>query len=183
MEFRFSEVLENPHFNQFVTLLRRAMSQHWRMRHPEVPSVRGAVEYRLMKLAKSLDAPAIKQDFLAEWVRLFSSTVEADPRLFYRPEDVTWLVEVLDSEYAAVIMSMLFAAVSSKQDYVTPAQVAEATGTHESGWRNKAAAGALIGAVKYGKQWLIPVASLRAYGLDVDLPAQALDEEQEALPE
>lgn len=42
------------------------------------------------------------------------------------------------------------------QSFVTPAEVAAATGTSESQWRNKAAAGVIPGAVKKGKQWLLP---------------------------
>lgn len=185
MEFKFSEVLDNPHFNQFVALLRRAMSQHWRQRHPEVPSVRATLDYRLMKLAHDISkSPIIKQDFLEEWVKLFASLIEADPRLYYRQEDMDWFLDVLDGEYATVTMSMLFAAASSRTEFVTPTQVAEATNTAESTWRNKSARGDFIGAWKVNShQWLIPVASLRAYGVTVDLSGQALDEEMEEEPE
>lgn len=41
-------------------------------------------------------------------------------------------------------------------DFVTPGEAAVLTGTAESGWRNRAAAGKIPGAVKKGKQWLIP---------------------------
>src|SRR5258706_5587819 len=122
-EIKFSDILNGPHFNQFAALLRVAMSHHWRMAHPQVPNVRGTLEYRLLKLSQSLskDAPAIQQDFLTEWVGLITSIVEADPKLYYRPEDVNWLVGVLDGEYATVIMSMLFAAAASRSSFVTPA--------------------------------------------------------------
>jgi len=42
------------------------------------------------------------------------------------------------------------------RQYVTPNEAAAFTGTAESGWRNRAAAGDIPGAVKKGKQWLIP---------------------------
>lgn len=171
-DMNFSEVLHNPHFNQFVALLRVAMSQHWRMRHPEVPSVRGTLEYRLSKLHHNLNQPSIQHDFIAEWTNLFTSVVEADPKLYYRVEDMDWLISVLDGEDATTILSMLFAASFSPTVFVTPAQVAEATSTHESGWRNKCADGEIIGAFKAGKQWLIPVTALRAYGVDVGLQGQ-----------
>jgi hypothetical protein len=178
-DINFSDILNNPHFSQFVVLLRVAMSQHWRMRHPEVPSVRSTIGYRLLKLSQSFSkhAPSIRQDFLSEWTMMFASIVEADPKLYYRTEDVDWFLGVLDGEYASLTMSMLFAAASSKQSYLTPAQVAEATGDGESSWRKRCADGEIIGAFKAGKQWLIPTTSLRAYGVNVEVRGQEVDEE------
>lgn len=43
-----------------------------------------------------------------------------------------------------------------KFGYLTPAEAAEMTGNHESHWRNLCANGQVIGAIKKGKQWLIP---------------------------
>lgn len=40
--------------------------------------------------------------------------------------------------------------------FLTPQEVAAATGTSDSQWRNKAAAGEIPGAIKKGKQWLLP---------------------------
>lgn len=45
---------------------------------------------------------------------------------------------------------------SSTESWLTPQEVAEATGTSDSQWRNKAAAGDIPGAIKKGKQWLLP---------------------------
>lgn len=45
-------------------------------------------------------------------------------------------------------------------DFVTPGEAAVLTGTAESGWRNRASAGKIPGAVKKGKQWLIPRAAI-----------------------
>ena len=42
------------------------------------------------------------------------------------------------------------------RQYATPSEAAAFTGTAESTWRNRAAAGEIPGAVKKGKQWLIP---------------------------
>jgi len=44
--------------------------------------------------------------------------------------------------------------------YLTPYEIAILTDTNESTWRNKAARGELRGAVKKGKQWLIPRVAL-----------------------
>jgi len=51
--------------------------------------------------------------------------------------------------------------------WLSPAEVAQITGTAESTWRNRAAAGKIPDAVKVGKQWLLPRAVLRAQGVAV----------------
>jgi hypothetical protein len=56
---------------------------------------------------------------------------------------------------------------NTADNWMTPAEVAEATGTSDSQWRNKAAAGDIPGAVKKGKQWLLPRSVLRAQGVEV----------------
>lgn len=53
-------------------------------------------------------------------------------------------------------MAVLIAGWAPVADYLTPAEAAQATGTSESHWRNKAAAGKVPGAIKKGKQWLLP---------------------------
>jgi hypothetical protein len=46
------------------------------------------------------------------------------------------------------------------EQWLTPAEAAELSGTSESHWRNRCAAGQVDGAFKKGKQWLIPRASV-----------------------
>jgi hypothetical protein len=46
--------------------------------------------------------------------------------------------------------------------WLTPAEAAALTGTSESSWRNRCAAGQVEGAFKKGKQWIIPHASVEA---------------------
>jgi len=50
---------------------------------------------------------------------------------------------------------------------MTPGEIAAETGTNTSTWRNKAAAGKVPGAIKKGKQWLLPRVVLRGQGVDV----------------
>lgn len=45
-------------------------------------------------------------------------------------------------------------------DWLTCAEAAALSGTSESGWRNRCAAGLVPGATKKGKQWLIPRTSV-----------------------
>ena len=123
---------------------------------------------------------ASRQEFIGAFTDFITAVVHADPKLFYREEDMQWFTEVMEGNQALVTMSMLFAYASSKDAYLTPVQVAEATKDAESTWRNRAAAGEIIGAFKAGKQWLIPVTSLRAYGVNVEMPEQEIDEDSEA---
>jgi hypothetical protein len=51
---------------------------------------------------------------------------------------------------------MMLAYACASERFVTPAQVAAQTNTSESLWRNRAAAGSIPGAIKAGKQWLLP---------------------------
>ncbi len=57
--------------------------------------------------------------------------------------------------YTATAPAFVAVALIPRQ-YVTPNEAAAFTGTAESSWRNRAAAGEIPGAVKKGKQWLIP---------------------------
>lgn len=52
---------------------------------------------------------------------------------------------------------------------LTPAEIAVKTGTSESSWRNRAAAGKIPGAFKKGKQWLIPYEYSRAQKVLADI--------------
>lgn len=49
---------------------------------------------------------------------------------------------------------------STVGQWLTPNEAAAMTGTASSGWRNRAAAGKIPGAVKKGSQWLIPAAAV-----------------------
>jgi Helix-turn-helix domain len=175
----FSDILRNPHFSQFTALLSVPYgSMHWRQRHPEVPFWTRVKTITKLMHDGGIAHKNLRNQFINEFTTLIVELVSADPKLFYRTEDMDWFVQTLSGEYATLTMSMLFAAASSRQTYLTPAQIAEITGTSESNWRNKAAAGEIIGAVKAGKQWLVPKMSLQAYGTAVDIPGQVIEEEE-----
>ena len=80
-------------------------------------------------------------------------------------EDVEWVVSVLDRPDAdrKTIFALLLATARAVEISVTPAQLAEATGEGESTWRKRATT--IPGAVKHGKQWLVPVQILVAFDL------------------
>ncbi len=180
-EIKYGDILRNPHFSQFVALISVPYrSMHWRQNHPKVPFWTRIKTITKLMHDGGLAHENLSNQFIGEFTTLIVELVDADPKLFYRIEDMDWFIEALNGEYATVTMSMLFAMASSRPSLVTPAQIAEATGTSESNWRNKAAAGEIIGAFKAGKQWLIPTISLQAYGVNVEIDGQILDEESEA---
>jgi hypothetical protein len=145
---------------------------------PEVPfGLRVKTISKLMRDG-GLGRREIREQFIGEFTMLIAELLAADPKLFYRIEDMGWFAQVMSGGYATVTMSMLFACASRQQAFLTPAQFAEATGDSESKWRSKAASNELVGAFKAGKQWFIPVTSLRAYGISVVIPGQVVREDE-----
>lgn len=164
----YAETLRNPHFNNIAAIIREPLrSPEWRQAHPEVPFF--ALHDTLVATfgVKKLNAEQVTSALSALLVAL----VEADERLSYTTDDLNWFVAVLDSPDAHVTLNMLQAWWSAPDEYVTPAEVAAATGTSESQWRNKAAAGEIPGTRKAGKQWLLPVSVLRSRGIEIAWPA------------
>lgn len=89
----------------------------------------------------------------------------ADERLWYTEGDMEWLVETLDrpqTERAAIIW-LLMAHASAPVEMITPAQAAVISDEAASTWRNRCAAGDVIGAEKHGKQWVMPKAVVKSY--------------------
>lgn len=70
--------------------------------------------------------------------------------------------EVFQLLYVAEIQ--ITRAVTQDYHWMTPVEVAAETGTEESVWRKRAARGDVPGAVKKGKQWLLPRLELRKQG-------------------
>src|SRR6266487_3759867 len=162
-----TEILDNQHFNQFAAILSVTMAPGWRMRHPEVPSIRGTVEYRLARLNRGMlkDAENIKRDFIGEWTDLFTQVVEADPGLRYSVEDMDWFVAVMDGDEttARLTFSLLFAVASTRTTWLTLDKIAEITGKPDSTLRRHASEGRYAGARLAGKTWIVPLLSLKAY--------------------
>lgn len=165
----YAEIVRDPHFNNLAAVIRVPFwSYGWRRRHPEVPFhlLLNAVN---RVISSEFMASRGAGPFLEAFADLVWRITAADPRrLHYTEDDMTWLVEQVSGAHAAdaaVVANLLMAAASAADRFVTPAEVAEATGTAESGWRNKAAAGDIPGVIKKGKQWLLPVSILRSRGI------------------
>ena len=169
----FTNILHNEHFNNFAAIIRAAYhSKQWQARTgvPVWTLVRNFDQATAPDLGKQMD----KADVLDAFTALVTALAAADGRLVYSQDDMDWFISVLDSPSPLVPLNMLKAWFSAYDQMLTPAEVAEQTGTAESTWRNKAAAGEFPGAQKKGKQWLLPVSVLRSRGL-ISKPAPAYE--------
>jgi len=164
--FTLTEILKNPHFNQFAAMFSVAMAPGWQMRHPEVPSVRAKLEW-FARLFKDSSTPFDQVRFVEEWSKILTALTVADPNLSYSTDDMDWFASVLDGKQANVTFSMLFAVASTPVLWLTLDQVADIAGGGASTWRKKASDGELVGARLAGKTWIIPQLSLKAYGIEI----------------
>lgn len=164
---KYSDILKNEHFNNLAVIIRIPhLSATWRKEHlVKVPL------WQLLDALNDIKTEASfatdRTEFVNRFCDLLVKLTTADPRLTYSEDDLTWFVQAMDGEHALVIASLLLAWASAPDKLLTPAEAAEATGTSESNWRNKAAAGEIPGAIKKGKQWLLPRSVLRSRGLEV----------------
>jgi hypothetical protein len=169
---RLSEILNNPHFCNIAAIMRIPLqSWDWREEYPEVRFSARIYHIESLMTREHFEDQSDKYEFTQLFVRLLKDIQLADARLRYTKEDIQWFVEVMEQEYALVIMSMLFASAHAEDRYMTPPEIAEQTGTSESNWRNKAAAGDFPGAIKRGKVWLIPYSVLRSRGIVAEYSA------------
>jgi hypothetical protein len=163
---KHSDILKDPHFNNLAAIIRvPTLSQTWREEHLEVPFWTLLDELSDVKTEEAFATN--RQEFVIRFRRFLVTLTTADSRLAYTEDDLAWFVQVMDGQHALVIASLLLAWSSAPDTLLTPAEIAAATGTAESTWRNKAAAGAIPGAVKKGKQWLLPRSVLRSQGLNL----------------
>jgi hypothetical protein len=159
---RFTEITRDPRFANLTAMLRVPFgSWGWKQEHPEVPFW---TLWKRFDKQVPVEPPWNRDEALSALLDLLSSVARADEGLSYREEDLDWLVGAASGERALVVLNLLKAYATAPDETYTPAELALATGTAESSWRNKAAAGAIPGAVKRGKQWLLPRSVLLAQG-------------------
>jgi hypothetical protein len=169
----YSEVLHNPHFNNLAAIIRVPnLSQEWReIHHPDVPF--HILVNKFARLTKPRDTTKATKLNKSEIVKAFTDLIvaltTADPRLSYTAQDLGWFIRIFDlpASDALAILNLFQAWYTAPDALVTPAEIAAQTGMNESTWRNKAANGEIAGAVKKGKQWLLPVSVLRSQGIEV----------------
>ncbi len=162
----FHELLSNEHLNRFAGLFAIAQAPGWRMRHPEIASVRGRLDRiaRIIRGGESFDVST----FSAEWTKLLTDIVYADPDLSYSSADLDWLYTLLKNQsQARVAIMLLLAAASSNSRWYTAEQLSEITGLSQVTWRKRAADDDAWMAQKRGKLWLFNELILRAHGVDL----------------
>jgi len=157
----FSETIHNEHFCNLAAVIRVALgTPAWREQHPEVQfwSLWNDASDALNETMFAQDRAA----FVGRFSVMLSALADADPRLGYSETDLAWFVGAMDADDARVTASLLLAMAAAPDRTVTPAEAAEMTGFSESHWRNQAAAGDVPGAVKKGKQWLLPATVVKS---------------------
>jgi hypothetical protein len=173
----FRDMLRNEHLNRFAGLFAIAISPGWRMRHPEVASVRGRLDQiaRIVRGGEVFDT----WSFLAEFMKLLTDIVHADPHLSYTEEDLDWLMETLDAgfQHARTTIMLLLAVASGNPRWYTAEELSEITGLSQITWRKRAAEDPEWMAQKRGKLWLFHEIVLRAHGVAVPQSMQIEVEE------
>jgi hypothetical protein len=159
-KMKFSDFLSDQHFNNLAAIVRvAATSEQWRKNHADVPF------WTLQETFSDLVfLPANGQEILVAFSDLVVTLVTADQRLFYTEADMKWFVSILDLDVAprTAVLSLFCAWMVSPTVYLTPAEAASKYKLAESTWRNLAASGRIPGAIKKGKQWLLPEPIVRS---------------------
>jgi hypothetical protein len=160
----YLNVTRDENFQRIAAFIRTAKSTEWAQSHPE--SKFGFYYGNFVRLARQYH-PDLRGDLIEAYTGMTSSANEVDVMLshYVTTDAVAWFIGLLDGNRQAVktTLALLLAVASCEDTTLTPVECAAQTGTSESGWRNKAAAGLVPGARKVGKQWLIPSAWLK-YG-------------------
>src|SRR6266487_3783888 len=163
---QITQILNNPHFCNIVAIIRIPLhSWEWRDENPEVRFEVRIYSIESLMTRDHFQDEGDKYEFTQRFISLLKDIRLADDRLRYTKDDIQWFVEAMEQEQALVIMSMLFASAHAEDQYLTPPEIAAKTGTSESNWRNKAAAGEFPGATKRGKVWFIPLSVLQSRGI------------------
>lgn len=164
----FSEILHNENFNRLAIVINIPFhSEEWRRDNAKIPFW---TLWKAFDKASPLEGSINKETVISTLTDLITRIVESDPNfLFYEIADLDWFFEMLDGANAEVMVSMFKAWVSATHSFVTPQQIAEATDTNASNWRNRAAGQSgyqpIPGCRKVGTTWLIPLVLLQSQGI------------------
>lgn len=162
----FSSILRHPNFVRVSAIIRTPFwSSYWKTAHADVPF------WTLLDNVKKPLQISDREETFGALSELLREIAGATERLRYSEEDITWLTLVFDEEHWTTTIWLLMAYSSAPDTLYAPSELALVTETAESTWRKYAATGAVPGAVKKGKQWLLPKSVLIAQELLT--PAQA----------
>lgn len=168
---KLSDILHNEHFVRLCVPIRVVMhAPAWRKDHANVP-----FWFHWERLSRSADLVKSNPTAFLDALRILLEAIAVTtPVLRYRAEDYGWLCAVTESDDGYAAAHMFLAYASGADSFITPAEAERYSGTPENTWRVRAADGNLPGAVKKGKQWLLPVSVMR-YVFNVSIPADAAD--------
>lgn len=155
MVTEFIEVMQRNEFQKLAAFMRIATATEWQQSHPES---KFAWHYnRFVRFVKS-SHPDLKDDIIGEFAGMVSSAIESDIRLasYYTTDVFQWFIDVLSAKNTSTVLMMCLAVASCADNMLTPVECAERIGKAESTFRNRANNGDIAGALKKGKQWLIP---------------------------
>lgn len=175
---RFSDIIEDVNFRAICVPIRVAMNARgvWLQRRQYIPFWN---LYRALEKA-TVSYSAQMEVYVPALTAMLSNIAKVMPALAINQDTFDGYLRLIDT-YGAVVPPMMLAYASASERFATPAQVADATGTSESLWRNRSAANEIPGAVKMGKQWLLPRDVLRLlYGIELPADLYTLTPEEQA---
>jgi len=158
-----NDLLDNQSLKLFGAIMAVAVTDEWRQAHPATFWVawdRLTSNPHTVGLTKPLDANGMipSDAVVVDMMTVLTGIAEADPRLaLWSMDDLAWLTSALAGEYRSFVLTLLsFYARVPSSDYLTPVEAEEVTGVVAATWRKRAGHGLVPGAVKKGKQWLLP---------------------------
>jgi len=162
----FSVIIRHPNFVRISAIIRTPFwSSYWKHAHADVPF------WTLLDNVKKPLQIGDKEEVFGALSELLRAIADATERLRYSVEDIDWLVRTLDEPNWTATIWLLLAYGSAPDTLYSPSELAVVTEIAESTWRKYASNGTVPGAVKKGKQWLLPKSVLIAQ--ELLSPAQA----------
>lgn len=156
----FTAIIKHPNFVRISAIIRMPFWSHnWKRAHPDVPF------WSLLDDVKKPLQIGNREEVFGALSGLLREIADATERLRYSIDDMDWLVRTLDKPDWTTTIWLLMAYASAPDTLYSSAELAAVTETAESTWRKYAANGAVPGAVKKGKQWLLPKSVLIAQEL------------------
>lgn len=169
--------LTNPHRIFWSNFLALISSREWQANHPT--SKAGFHRLNCQRFITGTNDRPVgnkvldKKYILENFTRMVIEAVRDDPAIQVPEESLAWAVDVI-STHDTLSLTLVWGLSTTPPHYITPAEAAMQTETAESSWRNKCASGVIEGAVKKGKQWLIPdFALLKSHVGDVGRPTKS----------
>lgn len=162
----FLGIVHHPNFVRVSAIIRTPFwSSAWRHAHPDVPF------WSLLDDVKKSLQIGDRDAMFGALSTLLREIADATERLRYSEDDIDWLVRTMDEPNWSTTLWLLMAYASAPDTLYAPSELAAVTEIAESTWRKYAATGIVPGAVKKGKQWLLPKSVLIAQ--ELLSPAQA----------